>query len=178
MEHVFGFEALPAPFEVTHLQIGLLLRSLLATGRLYHARDGGAGVERDNLNLMAAGQGVARPIAGSDEARRWATTRGLLADQLAVAEFTLAATDWLTAIEGRAGSAKTTTVSAIAVRNLERAGVPRSAAMKLTGHKTEAVYRRYAITDAAMLQEAAAKLAALHAAEANSHKLVINEAGS
>ena len=28
-----------------------------------------------------------------------------------------------------------------AVRNLERAGVPHSAAMKMTGHKTEAVYR-------------------------------------
>lgn len=55
-----------------------------------------------------------------------------------------------------------------AVRNLERAGVPRSAAMKLTGHKTEAVYRRYAITDSAMLQEAAVKLAALHTAEAAS----------
>lgn len=55
-----------------------------------------------------------------------------------------------------------------AVRNLERAGVPRSAAMKLTGHKTEAVYRRYAITDSAMLQEAAVKLAALHATEAKS----------
>ena len=55
-----------------------------------------------------------------------------------------------------------------AVRNLERAGVSRSAAMKLTGHKTEAVFRRYAITDSAMLQEAAAKLSALHAAETNS----------
>lgn len=32
-----------------------------------------------------------------------------------------------------------------AVRNLERAGVSRSVAMKLTGHKTEAIYRRYAI---------------------------------
>jgi integrase len=53
-----------------------------------------------------------------------------------------------------------------AVRNLERAGVPRSAAMRMTGHLTEAVYRRYAITDSAMLQEAAAKLAALHAADA------------
>jgi len=52
-----------------------------------------------------------------------------------------------------------------AVRNLERAGVPRSAAMKMTGHKTEAVYRRYAIVDEAMLREGAAKLSALHQAD-------------
>jgi integrase len=52
-----------------------------------------------------------------------------------------------------------------AVRNFERAGVPRSSAMKLTGHKTEAVYRRYAIVDGAMLKEAVVKLAALHATE-------------
>jgi len=32
-----------------------------------------------------------------------------------------------------------------AVRNLERAGVPRSTAVKSTGHKTENVYLRYAI---------------------------------
>jgi integrase len=32
-----------------------------------------------------------------------------------------------------------------AVRNLERATVSRSVAMKMTGHKTESVYRRYAI---------------------------------
>ena len=38
--------------------------------------------------------------------------------------------------------------------------------MRMTGHKTEAVYRRYAITDSAMLQEAAEKLASFHAAEA------------
>lgn len=50
-----------------------------------------------------------------------------------------------------------------AVRNLERAGVSRSVAMKLTGHKTEAVYRRYAITSAADLSEGVAKLAVLHA---------------
>jgi integrase len=49
-----------------------------------------------------------------------------------------------------------------AVRNLERAGVSRSVAMKLTGHKTEAVYRRYAITSASDLAEGVAKLAALH----------------
>jgi len=52
-----------------------------------------------------------------------------------------------------------------AVRNLERAGASRSAAMAMTGHKTEAVYRRYAIVDSGMLREAARKLAAFHAAE-------------
>ncbi len=47
-----------------------------------------------------------------------------------------------------------------AVRNLERASVPRSTAMKMVGHKTESIYRRYAIVDDAMLREGAAKLAA------------------
>jgi integrase len=46
-----------------------------------------------------------------------------------------------------------------AVRNLERSSVPRSVAMKITGHRTEAVYRRYAIVNDAQLQEAAARLA-------------------
>jgi integrase len=46
-----------------------------------------------------------------------------------------------------------------AVRNLERAGVPRSVAMKMIGHRTEAIYRRYAIVDEGMLREAAEKLA-------------------
>jgi integrase len=41
-----------------------------------------------------------------------------------------------------------------AVRNLERAGVSRSVAMKLTGHKTENVYRRYAIVAENDLREA------------------------
>jgi integrase len=51
-----------------------------------------------------------------------------------------------------------------AVRNLERAGVPRSTAMALVGHKTESIYRRYAITDEAMLREGAEKLSRLHEA--------------
>jgi integrase len=50
-----------------------------------------------------------------------------------------------------------------AVRNLERAGVSRSVAMKMVGHKTESIYRRYAITSEADLREAARKLAALEA---------------
>ena len=37
--------------------------------------------------------------------------------------------------------------------------------MKLTGHKTEAVYRRYAIVSKSDLAEGVQKLAALHQAE-------------
>lgn len=59
-----------------------------------------------------------------------------------------------------------------AVRNLERAGVSRSVAMKLTGHKTEAVYRRYAITSAADLSEGVAKLATLHGAPTGSRTVL------
>jgi integrase len=44
-----------------------------------------------------------------------------------------------------------------AVRNLERAGVPRSTAMAMVGHRTESVYRRYAIVDEVMFREGAAK---------------------
>jgi|SRR5882724_5759852 len=45
-----------------------------------------------------------------------------------------------------------------AVRNMERRGVPRSVATKITGHRTENVYRRYAIVSDADLREAARKL--------------------
>ena len=48
--------------------------------------------------------------------------------------------------------------------NLERAGVSRSVAMKLTGHKMEAFYRRYAINSAADLTKGVAKVAILHSA--------------
>ena len=51
-----------------------------------------------------------------------------------------------------------------AVRTFERAGVPRSAAMSMVGHKTESIYRRYAIVDEAMQREAAARLDAFTAA--------------
>jgi integrase len=51
-----------------------------------------------------------------------------------------------------------------AVRNLERAGVPRSTAM--VGHQTEAIYRRYAIADESMLRDGGAQLEAIHALDA------------
>ncbi len=60
-----------------------------------------------------------------------------------------------------------------AVRNLERAGVPRSVAMKLTGHKTEAVYRRYAIASASELREGVVKLARLHDVESGTKRRVV-----
>ncbi len=50
-----------------------------------------------------------------------------------------------------------------AVRNLERADVARSVAMKITGHKTESVYRRYTIVSDADLQEATRRLTAASA---------------
>jgi integrase len=46
-----------------------------------------------------------------------------------------------------------------AVRNMERRGVSRSVAMKMTGHKTEAIYKRYAIVSDADLRDGARKLA-------------------
>ncbi len=60
-----------------------------------------------------------------------------------------------------------------AVRNMERAGVPRSVAMKLVGHKTESIYRRYAIVSEADLREGVAKLAALHQAQAEAPRTFV-----
>ena len=45
-----------------------------------------------------------------------------------------------------------------AVRRLEMAGVSRSVAMKITGHKTESVYRRYAITDRKAIEHGMKKI--------------------
>lgn len=59
-----------------------------------------------------------------------------------------------------------------AARNLERAGVSRSVAMRLTGHKTEAIYRRYAIVSETDLAEAVQKHGATgigHPSDAGPH---------
>jgi integrase len=45
-----------------------------------------------------------------------------------------------------------------AVRNMERAGIPRNIAMSITGHRTESVYRRYDIVSDRDLKQAATKL--------------------
>ncbi len=49
-----------------------------------------------------------------------------------------------------------------AVRNLERAGVPRSVAKGIVGHKTDAMYSRYAIVDSRDVASGVAQLAAMH----------------
>ena len=49
-----------------------------------------------------------------------------------------------------------------AIRNMERAGIPRHVAMQISGHRSESVYRRYDIVVEADLKAAGAKLAAYH----------------
>ena len=49
-----------------------------------------------------------------------------------------------------------------AARSMVRSGISQSVAMKLGGWKTDSVFRRYVITDSAVLREAGAKLAAFH----------------
>jgi integrase len=48
-----------------------------------------------------------------------------------------------------------------AVRNMERAGVPRSQAMAMTGHKTDSIYSRYAIVSEQDIKAAGEKLGRL-----------------
>jgi integrase len=52
-----------------------------------------------------------------------------------------------------------------AVRNLVRAGIPQVVAQQLTGHLTASIFKRYAIVDESMLQEAGEKLSDFYFAE-------------
>jgi hypothetical protein len=49
-------------------------------------------------------------------------------------------------------------------RNIKHSGVPRSVAMKITGHKTAAIYRRYAIVNEQDLRDALQRMDAHRAA--------------
>jgi len=46
-----------------------------------------------------------------------------------------------------------------AVRNLIRAGVQQAIAMKITGHKTDSIFRRYLIVDEELLAQATGAVA-------------------
>ncbi len=46
------------------------------------------------------------------------------------------------------------------MRRMERAGVPRTVAMKISGHKTESIYRRYAIVAERDIADGLRKVAA------------------
>lgn len=45
--------------------------------------------------------------------------------------------------------------------------------MAMAGHRTESIYRRYAIADEAMLKEGAVKLAAFHASKKGGLRKVV-----
>lgn len=128
-------------------------------------------LERGNIEMMRSGQGAAAAIGNSTEIREWARQHNLLSEQTAVAELTLAFSNWITSIEGRAGAAKTTTVGAIrefaegegyavhgfapttrAVKALSEAGIPaRTVASLLEGRSARASEREIWIVDESSL---------------------------
>lgn len=70
-------------------------------------------LEEENIETMWVGQGQVEPVAQAREVFAWALQRGLYVDQMRVAVQSLTAKDWLTAIEGKAGATKTTTIGAL-----------------------------------------------------------------
>jgi conjugative relaxase-like TrwC/TraI family protein len=127
-------------------------------------------LERENIALMREGLGRAPAIAPNDQVKSWAVKRGLLPDQAEAAEITVCATDWVTAIEGRAGTAKTTTVGAIkefatqcgylvrgfapttrAVKALSEAGLPARTVASLLENPIESARKELWIIDESSL---------------------------
>ncbi len=70
-------------------------------------------LERENLALVRDGIGRAQAVGKADEVQQWGEAKGLFPDQIDAARLTLASSNWVSAIEGLAGTAKTTTVGAI-----------------------------------------------------------------
>jgi len=70
-------------------------------------------LERQNVAIIKAGIDQAQPIANFQMVKQWVASKGLSLDQISVAELSLTSKSWATAIEGLAGTAKTTTVGAI-----------------------------------------------------------------
>jgi len=60
-----------------------------------------------------------------------------------------------------------------AARNLSRAGVPEVVAMKITGHKTNSMYRRYRIVDESELREAQERMQSHLKGQANRSKVAV-----
>ena len=58
-----------------------------------------------------------------------------------------------------------------AVRNLIRAGVQQAIAMKITGHKTDSIFRRYLIVDEELLAQATGAVADLLGSPARPREL-------
>jgi ATP-dependent exoDNAse (exonuclease V) alpha subunit len=94
-------------------------------------------------------------VAGSDRVREWAISRGLLPDQIDAAVLTLTTPYWASAIEGLAGTAKTSLVGAVkeyieedgwtvrglgaktgSVKALQNAGIEAQTIAKLLAAKT------------------------------------------
>ena len=150
---------------------------LIATGKVVNSPRGAyttpemIALERENIDLMRAGHGHALAVSTAKDIRAWAAERRLLSDQATAAELTLASTDWLTSIEGRAGAAKTTIVGAIrefaqeqdyavygfapttrAVKSLSEAGVSaRTVASLLEGQSPHAQTKQIWIVDESSL---------------------------
>src|SRR5882757_9657048 len=61
-----------------------------------------------------------------------------------------------------------------AVRNFERAGVPRTTAMAMVCHKTEPIYRRYSIVDQSMLEIGTSKLEALQQSQRGTRAVLVS----
>ena len=70
-------------------------------------------LEADNISLMRVGLGQGTPVATAEEVIAWAEKRALSEEQTAALNLTLTDGDWTVALEGRAGTAKTTTVGAL-----------------------------------------------------------------